>query len=170
MDTLLLFLSPNLRTINWHWICALAYITESVTWMCFTDCRSIVFWGKLECKHAWILCQKAVDWKNGTCNKAGFWSVPHLVLLRWVLMCAWMYPKNLSPWCQMEHPKCFFVPCNVLVMCVCATGGCFSCYSALRSNSLDSRKIAMHRHLNITRAFPAREQHLLSGLWNLFSQ
>jgi len=32
---------------------------------------------------------------------------------------------------------------------VCATGGCFSCYSALRSNSLVSRKIATQRHLNI---------------------
>jgi len=25
--------------------------------------------------------------KNGTCNEAGVWSVPHLLLIRWVLIC-----------------------------------------------------------------------------------
>lgn len=77
--------SPNRRTVSWHWICALPYITDSVTWMCFTDCWSVLR------GETWM--HRLLDFvgqdrrlKNGTCNKAGFWSVPHFLLLRWVLI------------------------------------------------------------------------------------
>lgn len=76
--------------------------------------------------------------KNGTCNKAGVWSVPHLLLLRWVLICCDPFKCNMHVQSvRLYHDMFFF-----LSVYVCATGGCFSCYSALRSNSLVSRKIA----------------------------
>lgn len=125
--------SPNLRTIWWHWIFALPYITDSVTWICFTDCWSVVR------GETWM--QRLLDFvgqdrrlKNGTCNKAGFWSVPHFLLLRWVLI-------RFDPFkCNMHIQSVYLYHAMSLFVYVCATGGCFSCYSALRSNSLVSRK------------------------------
>lgn len=70
---------------------------------------------------------------------------------------------------QYAHAQCAFVSWHIS-FCVyaCATGGSFSCYSALRSNSLVSRKIATQHHMNMIWACTTQKQRFLPGLSSLF--
>lgn len=53
--------------------------------------------------------------KNGTCNKAGVWSVPHLLLLRWELICCDpfkgnMHVQSVRLYHDMFFSLCMYVP------------------------------------------------------------